>query len=63
MGLKITTMTSEKAMEIAQFVYEKTGKYYETHSAGFCQNVTHAHAELIAENFKGQGVRIDGKLA
>lgn len=57
--MRVTTRTYEKAIEIADFIYKKTGKYYETHSTGFCQQVFPEHAEIIEENFKGQGVAIN----
>jgi len=32
-----------------------------THAAGLCERVQYDEAALIEENFKGQGVQIDGR--
>ena len=63
MGVRVTTTGYKLALEISNFLYEKTGKRYGTHSSGFVANVSHEHADIIREHFKGRGVYLDGEYA
>ena len=61
MGVRVSTTGYELALEISNFLFEKTGKHYETHTSGFVTNVTHEHAEIIREHFKNSGIRLNGE--